>query len=286
KILFTFTPLSLAVYGGGYGGGSITFNSQAFVNGSGFAANETVDLVWKFGASGTMKAGIAAADGNGYINTALNMPSFPFGSQLQLVATGRISGLAASTPVHEAPAIIANPTAGLIGTTVALNGGGFGSNENVKILFQGSQVVIAHTTLKGAFTTSFIVPSSATPGYGYNNIVASGKTSGAAANASFAVEPNLSISPNQGLAGTDITVKGSNFTHSGYVTILLISPFLGGSGGSGGGQTFLANFNALPNGTFKVTVQVPTGLLPGNNYFIQAIDNQTGGSNQVKFRVQ
>jgi hypothetical protein len=61
---------------------------------------------------------------------------------------------------------------------------------------------------------------------------------------------------------------------------------LGGSGGSGGGETFLASFNALPNGTFKVTVQIPTGLLPGNNYFIQAIDNQTGGSNQVKFRVQ
>ena len=72
---------------------------------------------------------------------------------------------------------------------------------------------------------------------------------------------------------------------SGFVTILFISPFLGGSGGSGGGQTFLANLQALPNGTFKVTVQAPQGLLPGNNYFIQAIDNQTGGSNQVKFRV-
>jgi hypothetical protein len=175
---------------------------------------------------------------------------------------------------------------GVIGTTVNLNGGGFGSNENVKIVFQNTLVANSHSNAKGAFTTSFVVPTSATIGFGFNNIVASGKTSGAAANASFAVEPNLSISPNQGPAGTFITVKGGHFTLSGNVTILLISPFLGSSGGSGGGQTFLANFNASPNGTFKVTVQIPPGLLPGNNYFIEAIDNQTGGSNQVKFRIQ
>ena len=80
-------------------------------------------------------------------------------------------------------------------------------------------------------------------------------------------------------------VKGSHFTPSGQVTILLLSPFLGGSGSSGGGQTFLAGLTTLPNGTFKVTVQIPLGLLPGKNYFIEAIDNQSGGSNQVKFHV-
>jgi hypothetical protein len=288
KILFAFTKPSLTVYqNGGYGnGGPPTFGSQASINGSGFAANETVDLVWKYNVSVTMKAAIVGTDSSGSFFTSLIMPSFPFGSQLQLVATGRVSGVTASAPVQVIPIVLANPTAGVIGTTVKLNGGGFGSNENVKIVFQGSQVVIAHTTSKGAFTTSFIVPTSATTGYGYNAILASGKASGAAANASFAVEPNLSISPNQGPAGTFITVNGSHFTPSGYGTILLLSPFLGGSGGPGGGQTFLASFNATSNGAFKVTVQLPSGLLPGNNYFIQAIDNQTGGSNQVRFRVQ
>lgn len=287
KILFAFTKPSLTVYqNGGYGnGGPPTFGSQVDINGNGFATNETVDLVWKDSVSGTMKAATVGTDSNGSLYTSLIMPSFPFGSQLQLVATGRVSGVTASAPVQVIPIVLANPTAGVIGTKVNLNGGGFGSNENVKIVFQGSQVIIAHTTSKGAFTTSFVVPSSATTGYGYNAILASGKASGAAANASFAVEPNLSISPNQGQSGTFITVKGSHFTPSGFVTILLLSPFLGGSGGSGGGQTFLASFNATTNGAFNVTVQLPSGLLPGNNYFIQAIDNQTGGSNQVKFRV-
>ena len=285
KVLFTFTKPSLSVFGDGYNGSQFTFGSMIIVNGSGFSANETVDLVWKDSVTGTSKPIIAGADSSGSVNTTLTMPSFPNGSQLQLVATGRVSGVTASALVHETPGVFPNPTGGLIGTTVALNGGGFGSHENVKIVFQNAVVAKTFTNAKGAFTTNFVVPSTAKPGFGYNAIVASGQTSGAAANASFAVEPNLSISPNQGPAGTFIVVKGSHFTPSGPVTILLISPFLGGSGGSGGGQTFLAGFNALPNGTFKVTVQIPLGLLPGNNYFIQAIDNQSGGSNQVKFRV-
>jgi len=285
KVLFTFTKPSLSVFGGGYNGSLFTFGSLVLVNGRGFAANETVDLVWNDSVSGPMKPIIAGADSSGNVNTTLTLPSFPNGSQLQLVATGRVSGVTASALVHETPGVIPNPTAGVIGTTVTLNGGGFGNNENVKIVFQNNVVAKAFTNAMGAFKTSFVVPSTAKPGFGYNAIVASGQTSGAAANASFTVEPNLSISPNQGPAGTFIVVKGSHFTPSGTVTILLISPFLGGSGGSGGGQTFLAGLTALPNGTFKVTVQIPLGLLPGNNYFIQAIDNQTGGSNQVKFRV-
>ena len=285
KVLFTFTRPSLSVFGDGYNGSQFTFGSMVIVNGSGFAANETVDLVWKDSVIGTSKPIIAGADSSGSLNTTLTMPSFPYGSQLQLVATGRVSGVTASTLVHETPGVFPNPTAGVIGKTVILNGGGFGSNENVKIVFQNILVAKTHANGIGVFTTSFVVPSTAKSGFGYNAIVASGQTSGAAANASFAVEPNLSVSPNQGPAGTFIVVKGSHFTPSGPVTILLLSPFLGGSGGSGGGQTFLAGLTALPNGTFKVTVQIPLGLLPGNNYFIQAIDNQSGGSNQVKFRV-
>lgn len=285
KTLFTFTKPSLSVFGEGYNGNMFTFGSMVIVNGSGFTANETVDLIWNDSVSGPMRPIIAGADGGGNLNTTLTMPSFPYGSQLRLVATGRISTVSASALVRETPGIFAKPTAGVIGTTVALNGGGFGSQENVKIVFQNAVVAIAHSNAKGAFMTNFVVPSNAVTGYGYNAIVASGKTSGAAANASFAVEPNLSISPNQGPAGTFITVKGSHFTPSGNVTILLVSPFLGGSGGSGGGETLLANLTATSHGAFNVTVQIPSGLLPGNNYYIQAIDNQTGGSNQVKFRV-
>jgi len=285
-MLFTFTRPSLSLFGSGYDGGSLTFGSLVLVNGSGFAANETVDLVWNDSVSGMMKAGIAGTDSSGNLNTSLNMPSFPFGSQLQLVATGRISGVTASALAHETPAIIPNPASGTIGITVTLNGGSFGGNEGVKILFQGTLMAHAYTNAKGFFTTSFIVPSTAKIGFGYNDILASGKTSGVAANATFSVKPNLSISPNTGPSGTLITVKGGHFTPSGSVEILWVFSNGGGSGGSGGNTLFLTRAQASAHGTFTVTVSAPGGLIPGQIYYVQAIDDQTGGSNQVKFHAQ
>jgi hypothetical protein len=170
----------------------------------------------------------------------------------------------------------------VIGTTVNLNGGGYGSGENVKILFQGSQVVIAHTNLKGAFTASFVVPSTAKIGFQNNGIVAVGKTSGIAANAFFVVEPNVSISPNSGFSGTLITVRGSHFTPNGFAEILWVFPN-GGSGGSGGGDQFITQVGVSSRGTFNTTIFAPPGLVSGVKYFVLVIDGPTSASNQARF---
>ncbi len=282
KILFTFTKPSISVFG--EFGQEPAFGSPAQVNGSGFAANETVDLTWDFGTVlGQKKAGVAASDNSGSFFTTLNMPSIPFGIHAQLIATGLISHVIASTLVNETPAVIPSPNAGTIGTTVSLTGGGFGSNEGVKILFQGKLVASPGTNVNGAFKASFIVPDTAKIGFQFNDIVASGKTSGVGASATFVVEPNLSISPNQGSSGTLIKVRGSHFTPNGSATILWIFPGTGGSGGSGGGQLFLANVPVSANGTFNVTITAPGGLVAGQTNFVLAIDDPTGGSNQVKF---
>lgn len=283
KILFTFTKPSISI--SGEYGPRPTFGSQAQVNGSGFAANETVDLTWDFGALGKKKAGVASGDNNGFFFTTLNMPSIPFGIQAHLIATGLISGVSASTPVTETPAVIPSPAAGTVGTTVSLIGGGFGSNEGVKILFQGKLVASPGTNVNGAFKASFVVPDTAKIGFQFNDIVASGKTSGVGASATFVVEPSLSISPNQGSSGTLITVRGGHFTPNGFATILWIFPGTGGSGGSGGGQLFLTNVQISANGTFNTTITAPGGLVAGHANFVQAIDDASGGSNQVKFFV-
>ncbi len=59
--------------------------------------------------------------------------------------------------------------------------GGFGSNENVKVLFQNIVIANAHTNAKGSFTSNFAVPATAKIGFQNNGIIASGKTSGVAA---------------------------------------------------------------------------------------------------------
>ena len=286
QFLFTFTKPSITVFAEvGYQQKPI-YGAQAAVNGSGFSANETVDLTWDLGTLGTIKAGIAATDSSGFFFNNLLMPSLPFGVQAHMVAHGRISGLTASFLVNEAPAIYANPTQGIIGTAVSLNGGGFGSNENVKVLFQGILVANAHTNAKGFFTSSFAVPTTAKIGFQNNGIIASGKTSGVAANTFFNVEPNVSIQPNTGTSGTLITVHGAHFTPNGFVQILWVFPNGGGSGGSGGNTVFIGFANVSSHGTFSTTVTAPAGLISGQKYFVLVIDEQSSGSNQAVFKAQ
>jgi len=281
KVLFTFTRPSISI--SGEYGPKPTFGSLAQVSGSGFAANETVNLTFDLGVLGKKKVGVASSDNSGSFFTTLNMPSIPFGIQAHLIATGLISGVSASTLVNEIPAVIPNPNAGTIGTTVSLTGGGFGSNEGVRILFQGKLVASPGTNVDGAFKASFIVPNTAKLGFQFNDIVASGKISGVGASATFTVEPNLSISPNQGSSGTLIKVRGSNFTPNGFATILWIFPGTGGSGGSGSNTLFITNVQVSSNGTFNVTITAPGGLVAGQTSFVQAIDDNSGASNQVKF---
>lgn len=286
QVLFTFTKPSVTVFSEvGYQQKPI-FGAAAAINGSGFAANETVDLTWNLGTQGSFKAGIAATNSSGFFFDNITMPSLPFGVQAHLVAQGRISGLSASFLVVESPAVYAKPAQGVTGTAVALNGGGFGSNENVNILFQNIAIASAHTNAKGFFTSSFVVPSTAKIGFQNNGIVASGKTSGVAANTFFNVEPNVSIQPNTGFSGTLITVHGSHFTPNGFVEILWVSPGAGGSGGSGGGTQFVGQSGVNSHGTFTTTITAPSGLIPGQKYFVLVIDQPTGGSNQAPFKAQ
>jgi hypothetical protein len=282
QVLFTFTRPSVSIFSQGQFQ-QLTFGAQAGTQGGGFAANETIDLTWNFGTLGSMKAGIAATDSSGFFFSNFTMPSLPFGVKSQLTAHGRISNLTASTQAVESPALYANPSQGVIGTTVNLSGGGFGSNEVVKILFQGAVVGYRHTTLSGSFTDSFVVPVTAKIGFQNNGIIASGKTSGVAANTFFSVEPNISISPNSGPSGTLINVRGSHFTPNAYVEILWVFPGSGGSGGSGGGTQFLTQANTTAHGTFSTSVNALSGLIPGQKYFVLVIDGPTSASNQVGF---
>ncbi len=286
QILFTFTKPSITVYSEvGYQQKPV-FGAPAAVNGSGFGSNETVDLTWDVGTLGTFKAGIAATDSSGFFSSNFTMPSLPYGVFAHLSAHGRISGLNASFLVLELPAIYANPTQGVTGTPVSLTGGGFGSNENVKILFQNIVIANAHTNSKGSFTSNFAVPANAKIGYQNNGIIASGKTSGVAANTFFNVEPNVYIMPNTGPGGTLISVHGLHFTPNGFAEILWVFSSSGSSGGSGGNTQFIGSANVSSRGTFTTTVTAPSGLVPGQKYFVLVIDGPTGGSNQAVFKAQ
>ncbi|HEV2583634.1 MAG TPA: hypothetical protein VGT44_22425 [Ktedonobacteraceae bacterium] len=283
SILFTFIKPNIQIFAG-YNG-TITFGATAQVSGGGFLPNETVNLTWNIGSLGTQKAGVAVAGYDGSVFSNITMPSLPHGVQASLVATGLISGLTASTLVVESPAIYSTPTQSVVGTSVKVQGGGFGSNEHVQVLFQNKPVASPTTNAKGAFSATFVVPTTAQTGYQTNGIIATGKTTGVGAQAFFTVLPNVTISPNSGASGTYITVHGSHFSPNDYVQILWVFPNnTGGSGGSGGGTIFIGSASVNSHGTFTATVQAPGGLVSGVKYFVQVIDYQNGASNQAAFR--
>jgi len=58
------------------------------------------------------------------------------------------------------PGLIVDPEEGPVGTTVTVEGQGFAPNEDVNIMYDGSQVATAETNDKGSFDVSFLVPLS------------------------------------------------------------------------------------------------------------------------------
>lgn len=282
SVLFNFTKVSLVPTNQyGYGGGSFTFGSTIGFFGSGFAAGEAVDLVWDYGTLGTVSAGTQVTQNDGSFFANLIIPSIPSRTHIKLVATGRLSGLTASTPASELAAILVTPFQGGVGTQVAVKGGGFGKAETVTVILQGISVATATTDAKGGFTATFVVSKSIPIGNGYNALQAVGSSSGVGAATFFMVQPHVSISPNIAPSGSLITVSGSHFSPSNTVFVSFVDP-----SGNSGNQNFLGFFSTSAHGTFQVTVQIPFGLTPGKHYFIQVVDQQTGASNQARFTAQ
>jgi len=128
-----------------------------------------------------------------------------------------------ATPA-QAQYVTLSPTSGTIGTTVTITGTGFTAYTVVYIYFgyyAYSYVAVATVMTGGYFSTSFVVPSTATPGLTYI-IVRDGPsyTSTALATTPFTVTARqITISPSSGYVGSTVTVSGSGFDPNSSVTI-------------------------------------------------------------------
>ena len=257
----------------------LSFASLTSFSGFGFVAGETVDLVWNYGSIGMSNAGTVVAGSDGSFNIPLTIPSVPYKSHFKLVATGCTSGFSTSISLTTSPGIVLTPSSGSAGTVISLNGGGFGSDEIVNVLYLSNPVATARANINGAFTASFTLTDSNQIGYQPDAIQAIGKTTGVSAIVSFLSQPSITISPTSGKAGTVITVKGKHFTASDTLNIYWVDD----SKGTSGNQTFIGNVRVSSNGTFTITITAPAGVVKGGVYFVQAIDQKTGKGAQAKF---
>ena len=107
---------------------------------------------------------------------------------------------------------LVDPEEGTVGTEVEITGKGFADREDIIIEYDGDEVDIESgdddTDRDGEFQSTIIIPESTA---GSHTITVIGDDSGIEVEATFTVEPKITISPESGAAGDTITLSGTGF---------------------------------------------------------------------------
>ncbi len=119
--------------------------------------------------------------------------------------------------------ITIDPTEGVVGTEVEISGTDFGRREDIFIEYDGDDIEIEsgdeQTDSDGEFgDTIIIIPESSA---GDHTITVFGEDSGAEVEATFTVEPEITISPESGGIGAAVAVNGTGFGKRSDITIFL-----------------------------------------------------------------
>ena len=130
------------------------------VTGNGFKAGER-DIKILFDGETVNSDTDIRADDKGYWEGSFKVPEMPTG-EYSVTAEGE------QTPKEDItalsfeiePGLVLSPDKGYVGMNLTVAGYGFVANENVDIMYDGSQVETAETDDKGNFEVSFLVPKS------------------------------------------------------------------------------------------------------------------------------
>jgi hypothetical protein len=173
--LHVFPAATLSLSGStGSPGASVT------VVGSGFAAGETVVIF--AGQLGSSPIGSAVTDATGSFTATVREPQYPYGPSA-FFGLGRSSGELGASSFFVEPSLAAIPASGEPGSTVALEGAGFGAGETVSVYWNnprtlvGTAVANGEGSFVGGTALNITIPVSAPPGL--NIIVGIGQTTDA-----------------------------------------------------------------------------------------------------------
>jgi len=251
KVLFRVRPAIVLSGTHGEPGASIG------VAGFGFASNEkgiTVTLDQTQVASGI------SADRMGSWHISFLVPSFPAESY-PVRASGPLtsSGSLRDEILSIVPLLAVSPTSGVPGSAVNIIGSGFRSKQrDIIISYDGTPVatVLIADALEGAFTTSFVVPLSAS---GLHFISHSGAIAGATGGSeiSFQVIPGISLNQSEGPPETAITISGSGFAANDTAITITYD-----------NTPVLSQVPADAQGSFIASILVPPS--PAGRHVIQA----------------
>lgn len=114
----------------------------------------------------------------------------------------------------EAPVgnIALNPPTGVVGTEIEITGDSFDSDETITVAYDGDEIDIESgddtTDSQGKFSCIVLIPDSIA---GAHTVLVVGSDSGVEAEATFRVVPELSVTPESGIVGVQVTVSGTGF---------------------------------------------------------------------------
>lgn len=256
---------------------SSIYGQQTTFYGQGFVSKEIVSLYWAYQQTGQVKVATVTAASDGTFQATFTVPSDPNLGYITVAAIGGTSKLKTTINVYEYAGLTISPGSGPAGTKVHVTGGGFTSGESVAVTFNNTSIATVTASTTGEWTTTFVVPTTTT--LGSYAIQAVGGTSGVSAYTYFTVIPTITITPTTGLSGSTVTVTGKHFSTSNTVYLYWYDP-------STGNYSYLGSFSTSATGTFKTTITVPTGLVSGNTYYVQAYDGPTNGLAQAAFVAQ
>ena len=252
---------------------------EVTMTGSGFYADDIYIEILFAEEEAETEPEIIRADENGYWEASFEVPDMPAGTY-SVTAEGQSTK---KEDVNELtftiePGLVLSPDEGHVGMNLTVAGGGFATNKNVVIKYDGSEVETARTNTEGSFDVSFLVPESR---HGARNVTAEvdGQTEATATFTMEADPPNTpelisppeddrvgfigkvrltfewsAVSDDSGVRYSLQIATSANFTVTGEFTdpIVTISNIVGTN-------YTLEKTEALPYGTYYWIVQAVDG---------------------------
>ncbi len=233
-----------------------TVGTNITISGTGFKASSSIALTID---NTVISSASISSDAYGSFSGTFSIPPISAGAHQIKVSDGTTTDTKDFTVI---PIATANPSSGVIGAKITVNGSGFFSNQAISILFDNSSVKTTTTDAQGSFGTSFEAPSlpagtykiRATDGANYVDM-------------NFTITTSVSITQttatNPAYVGAQIMVGGVGFKAGATVSISIDGKEVK-TGVVGSDSNFSIQFSvpAIKSGQHTVTVTDGTTTLP------------------------
>ncbi|MBI2860826.1 MAG: IPT/TIG domain-containing protein [Chloroflexi bacterium] len=236
--------------------------SSVTASGSQFAASQTITI--KYDGTTLAKTGSTSTSSTGTFSSTIQVPPSASGAHTITVTVGGVDTTAQFTVQ---PNLTLEPATGLAGSQAVIRATGFAAQSNVIVQFNNNVLKQGQTDALGNLLDTFSVPQLAAGAYDVRAQDASGNTLTVKFTIPAPAPPPpkpaaaVSLSPTSGIAGTSVTVTGSNFPGAQDIAI----KFDNAAVSIKSGRT-----NTDAAGAFSSVIDVPTAATGAHTVTITA----------------